>query len=203
MKKAVIITAHGAENFTDFMNISPDDYILAADGGFDFALRLGLTPNVLVGDMDSISSVPDNLEVIRLPKDKDDTDTHYCAKLALQRGYDSVTIAGGMTGRLDHTLANLHTLAFLTNNGARACMLDKNSGIYMCKDRLELEPETGHTLSMFAYGGAAHGVSISGVKFPLNNATLTPDFPWGVSNVAASAIVNITVNEGLVYAVVY
>lgn len=201
MKKAIIITAHGADNFTDYIRISPDDYIIAADGGYDAARKLGITLHVLAGDMDSISSVPRNTEVIILPAEKDDTDTHYCAKLALERGFDDITIIGGMTGRLDHTLANLHTLAFLVNNGARARMLGHGTKVYMINDSLELEFEARRTVSLFAYGGAARGVCISGVKYPLKNATLTPDFPIGVSNVAVDSIVKVSVAEGLVFVV--
>lgn len=201
MKKAIIITAHGAENFTDFIRISPEDYIIAADGGYDAVRKLGIVPNVLAGDMDSISSVPKNTEVIILPAEKDDTDTHFCAKLALKRGFDNVTIIGGMTGRLDHTLANLHTLAFLVNNGARARMLGHGTKVYMISDELELEFDIRHTVSLFAYGGTARGVCISGVKYPLNNATLTLDFPIGVSNVAVEPVVKVSVENGLVFVV--
>lgn len=202
MKKFLIITAHGAENFTDFINISPDDCIIAADGGYDFALECGITPHVLAGDMDSIALVPKCTEVILLPAEKDDTDTHFCAKLALERGCDDITVVGGLTGRLDHTLANLHTLAFLVKNGVRARMLGRDTKIYMINDKLELDFDIRHNISLFAYGGTARGVCISGVKYPLKNATLTPDFPIGVSNVAVDSVVRISVWDGLVFVVV-
>ena len=153
--------------------------------------------------MDSITSaIPGGIEVIRLPVDKDDTDTHYCAKLALERGYNSITIAGGMSGRFDHTLANLHTLAFLANNGAQACMIDRDACVHVCTARLELKLPIGCVLSLFAYGGEAQGVSITGVKFPLEKATLTPDFPLGASNVTVLPNVCVSVGGGLLYVVI-
>jgi len=197
MKRAVIFTAQHTKPATPIFKPQQGDFYIAADGGYEIALQYGITPHLLVGDMDSIKELPEDQETITLPKEKDDTDTHYCAKLALQKGCKEVLIVGGMGGRLDHTIANLHTLALIAEKNHIATATDENATIFMLKStNIQLKTAMGARISLFPHGGQARGVNITGVDYPLHNATLKGTYPIGVSNVAAGETVNISVKRG-------
>lgn len=158
-----------------------DDLILCADAGYRYARALGLKPDLVIGDFDS-AEVPRGEAVLRYPVMKDDPDTMLCAKYALEMGIGDFRIVGGLGGRLDHTLANLQTLAYLAGRGARAAMCDGNTRVQaVCGGGLRVERTPGK-LSVFALGGRCEGVYIRGAKYELENAVLEPDVPLGMGN---------------------
>lgn len=164
--------------------LRPDDYILAADGGWKSAEALGIKPDWVLGDFDS-SPRPAGENVTVLPAEKDDTDTHYATRVALERGFSSILYLGALGGkRLDHTLAALQTALYAAKQGAEVTLADENCEIRMLLggQSVRLEPRPGWYLSLLAMGGPVEGVYERGVKYPLENASLVPDFPIGVSN---------------------
>ena len=100
----------------------PGDMIIAADGGYRSLLSLGVKPDLVVGDFDSLGYVPQDVETVQVPVRKDDTDMLLAAQEGLKRGYDRFMLVGGMGGRLDHTLGNFQVLAWLAERGARGAM---------------------------------------------------------------------------------
>ena len=173
--------------------ISQGDFIICADGGYNHAAAMGITPNLLVGDMDSIKGSAQAGETIELPRDKDDTDTYFALREGLSRGYKEFILLGALGGRLDHTYANIASIEFLLDNNAAGTIISGDSIITMIKNGGREFTGEYKYLSVFAYGGEASGVSISGVKYPLNNATLSPSHPIGISNeiVGGSAVVSV------------
>lgn len=168
-----------------FLNhLTGQEFLICADGGVDFAKHHGLCPNCIVGDFDSAKTPLKQLEnIISLPRRKDDTDLHFAAKLGLEKGFQSFLLAGVLGGsRPEHTVATLATMAFLQQNGAAVTATDGRSNFYVTGSKLFFKEKIGTYLSVFAYGGAAIGVSITGASYPLSNAILTPTFPIGVSN---------------------
>ena len=127
---------------------------------------------------------------------KDDTDTVLCARFALEEGIQDFLIVGGVGGRLDHTLANLQTLAFLTAQGAHAELCDGNVHLVMLQNGSLRIPRTGGKLSVFAFGGECSGVNISGAKYNVSDATLTPSFPLGMGNDFVEDTAEISVEQG-------
>ncbi|MFA9382090.1 MAG: thiamine diphosphokinase, partial [Acetanaerobacterium sp.] len=110
MTQCVIISAGVVGDGLDIKAvISCGAFVICADGGYDTALRIGITPHLFVGDMDSVRMSPEGCEIMLSPAEKDDTDTMLAAKIAIERGYTDITIFGGLGGRLDHTLANIQT----------------------------------------------------------------------------------------------
>jgi len=155
---------------------------IAADSGWNNAQTLKAKPDILVGDFDSLSFQPKDVEIIRHPIQKDDTDTLLAVKIGLERGCDTFYIYGAMGGRIDHSLANLQTLHFIASHGAMGYILGshnitviKNSAIYFSK-------QAKGTVSVFALANEAKGVNINGLLYPLKDAVISPDFPIGVSN---------------------
>lgn len=176
------------------------DCIIAADAGYAHARRLGLEPDLLLGDYDSAPRPPAGARTLCLPAEKDDTDTHYAARQALARGADEVVILGGLGGRLDHTLANLQTLIFLAQRGAHAVLADVDDEITALLPGTHTVPaRRDWYLSVFSAGGCARGVTLEGLKYPLQNATLTHAFPVGVSNEFLGARAVVRFSSGVLY----
>ena len=162
--------------------------MIAADAGFDYLNDLGLRADVVLGDFDSVISYDLPSDSLRYPKEKDDTDMMLALKLGLERGYTEFRIYGGSGGRLDHTLANLQALTYLSRRGAQGILWGENYGIQVVTDGtisfskdLE-ENEPGTLVSVFSLSDISEDVIIKGLKYEVDNVTLSHDFPLGVSN---------------------
>ena len=180
----VCVVFGAGEVFAPRIKIKSDDLVIAADGGYEKAIEAGFEPKAVIGDFDS-GKMPENTSahVIKLNRDKDDTDMLAALKLGLRRGFRTFYIYGGVGGRLDHTAANFAALAYLNAFGAQGYLVDADCVATVITDGKFSVPENSDGyVSVFAYGGVADGVTLKNVKFPLENATLTPDFPLGVSN---------------------
>ena len=166
--------------------VAEDDMVIAADGGYLYTKKAGLRADIVIGDFDSLSGAPGHEEdapvVVRLPKEKDQTDTFAALCYGLERGFKAFHIYGGMGGRLDHTLANIQCLAFLLDQGARGYLHDDETVMTAICSQLQFAPRENGVISVFALGGPAQGVCLRGLKYELENEILTPDFPLGVSN---------------------
>ena len=175
------------------------DLVLAADAGYQICRRENIVPDLLLGDFDSMDQPADFDHVHRVPVEKDDTDTMLAVKTALEQGCDTVYIYGGTGGkRLDHTLANLQTLLYIRRRGARGYLYDDDfvwTAIENETLTVERTVEWG-LLSVFCLGAPASGIDERGVQYPLTRASLTAEFPLGVSNHILEEKARITVRKG-------
>ncbi len=163
--------------------LAPGALVIAVDGGFAQLARWGLAPALAVGDFDSLGRVPEGVPVVRHPAQKDDTDMLLAVREGLARGCERFFIYGGLGARLDHTVGNLQILAFLARQGRAGFLLGEGAAVTAVRNgALSFSPEHTGTLSVFAWGGAARGVDLTGLRYPLEDAELTCDFPLGVSN---------------------
>ena len=181
----------------------PGSFLVACDAGYRNAERLGLHPDLIVGDFDSAPQPKTDGDTIVLPHVKDDTDTHYAAKWLLQNGYTEVTMLGALGGaRLEHTIANLSTGLFLAERGVEVVLANETSEIhYLVPGKtLTLEKKGWQYLSVFPWDGKLTSVDIEGTFYPLKGAELTPDFPIGVSNefTEPTAVLRCTGGHGIV-----
>lgn len=178
---------------------APGDLVIAADAGFQTCRKAGIVPDLLLGDFDSMEQPLDFPHLLRVPVEKDDTDTMLAVKTALEQGCDTVYIYGGTGGkRLDHTLANLQTLLFLRRRGARGYLYD-NDFVWTAIENESLTVERTvewGLFSAFCLGDRAEGIDETGFQYPLSDAVLTPGFPLGVSNHIMEARATITVRRG-------
>lgn len=173
--------------------------VIAADAGYRGARALGVEPDMLLGDYDS-APPPQAGKTVYLPAEKDDTDTFYAARQALARGCDEVVILGGLGGRVDHTVANLHTLVFLARHGAHAVLADeKNEITVLLPGRHVLQARPGWHCSLLPAGAEARGVTLERLKYPLQNAVLTNAWPVGVSNEFTGGDAVVTFRRGALY----
>ena len=175
------------------------DVIIAADAGFLLCRELGLTPDLLLGDFDSMEEPKDFAHLIRVPVEKDDTDTMLAVREGLREGCTQFYLYGGTGGkRLDHTLANFQALLYLRRHGARGDLYDDD----FCWTAIENETLTLERqvdwgiVSLFPQDGAAEGVTLTGLQYPLTGARLTPDVGLAVSNHFLAEQAVITVRRG-------
>ena len=197
MEKLCVIFGAG-EIYSPRKRFGKDDLIIAADGGYGAAVAAGLSPDVVIGDFDSSAPPTETAaHVIKLSRDKNDTDMLAAVKLGLRREYKTFVIYGGTGGRLDHTVANFSALAYLNGFGARGFLIDRDSVATVITDDKFILPKTARgTVSVFAYGGDAVGVTLKNLSYTLNNAELSPAYPIGVSNATANGDGEISVKHG-------
>lgn len=177
--------------------IGADDTVIAADGGWRVCQALHLTPQLLVGDFDSLEAVPDFPHILRLPVEKDDTDMLRAVREGFDRGEREFHLLGGMGGRTDHTVANLQTLAFIARRGGRGWLYgDRECFTAVENGAITLGEREKGTFSVFCMGADAVGVTIRGAQYPLENAVLTASFPLGVSNHFTGQAVTVSVAQG-------
>ena len=174
------------------------DLIIAADGGYATLKKLNIKPDLVVGDFDSLGTVPKDESVIKHPIKKNDTDTLLAVKIGLEKGFKKFVIYGAVGGRLDHTIASLQTAAFIAENGGRAYICDSTHTITVIKNSsISFKKKSSGIVSLFALSGIAEGVTIDGLLYTLNDARLTPDFPLGVSNEFIDKESTISVKDGV------
>ena len=157
------------------------DLVIAADRGWDNAVANGFLPDLLVGDMDSIAAVPAGVDVIRIPKIKDDTDTQHAIDVALDRGADRITLAGQLSGRADHTLSALFMLENLRLRGVAAQMVDDRNRARVVKDETVTLPRRGYRyFGVLSLGETVY--SARGCFYAVERVTLRRSEPFAVSN---------------------
>ena len=176
--------------------IDKDDLVIAADGGVNHLSKLGLSPDVILGDFDSLGYIPEGAQVF--PVEKDDTDVMLAVRHGLQAGFREFLIYGGMDGkRLDHTMANLQTLAFLCGHGARGYLVGREQlATVISNETAVFSSDNTGILSVFCMGEEADCVTIRGLQYPLENGALSAEFPLGVSNHFTGKEAQITVEKG-------
>ena len=184
--------------------LRPGDYIVACDAGYRNAARLGVRPDLIVGDFDSAPQPVTDRETIVLPHVKDDTDTQYAARWLLEQDCREVVMLGALGGaRIEHTFANISTGLYLARQGIDTVLADARSEMHylLSGNPLMLPRKDWKYLSVFALGAAMTGVTLEGVYYPLHDATLTElDYPLGTSNefTAPEAVLRCTGGHGLV-----
>lgn len=187
----------GAGDFYSDFSPADGDFVIAADGGYAHLEKRGIRCDLLVGDMDSIISVPDSVDILRLPCEKDETDTYVCYLEGVRRGYTDFVVFGGVGGRDDHTFANYSLLIGAIYENCRIKLVGRDFDIFAIRnEKFTLDCRIGATLSVFAYPTEAHGVSIRGCKYELEGASLSPLFPLGVSNETKSTNPTVEVSDG-------
>lgn len=197
MMRCVIISG-GAVGDYDLLrrNCGDADLIICADSGITHLDRIGIVPDIWVGDFDSARGDYSARHRITLPREKDDTDTMYAARIAVEEGAKHVTLLAASGTRLDHTIANLFVLKFLEDNGVRAVLNDEHNSVFIVTDNATVARTDGTFLSILPFCCTARGVSISGVKYPLDGAVLYDNFTLGISNEIIADFAQITVKNG-------
>ncbi len=202
MKKGICYVVGAGENYgLDFCRTA-DDFVIAADAGLCYLEELDRKADLVIGDFDTMKYIPEHENVIALSAQKDDTDMLAAVREGIARGYGSFHIYCGTGGRIDHTLANLQVLAYLSENGMRGFLFDQDNLITaITNSRLAFEKIPYGYISVFSYSPKSEGVTLRGLKYELQNAVLTNVFPLGVSNEFINRESVISVADGTLFIV--
>lgn len=205
-----IIIDNGQIHDSDFCQsqVTPADLVICADGGAGNALALGLSPDVVIGDLDSLDEgVRARLEKthcqsITHPAHKDETDLELVMKYAVEQGAHEMLILGALGYRLDHTLANILLLALPELRFVQAKILDGRQEVFLIRDEALIEGQVGDTLSLLPLTEEVTGIYTQGLEYPLENGTLYLGPTRGVSNVLTAPQARVRVGQGLLLAVI-
>ena len=197
--KAIIITPFLLHPIREIISPEGADLIICADSAYLKAQKENIMPHAVIGDFDhgKQDEPQGNFQkLLRFPSVKDDTDTMLCVKYALNRGFDEILIVGGIGGRLDHTFANLQTLAYIHDHGAQGCISDGDHKVFLISSSLSLRKGKYDYASVFAYDSVCKDISLKGFKYEGEHLELQSNFPLGVRNEITAERAEIRVGEG-------
>lgn len=183
------------------------DYTICADGGVRHAAKLGIKPDLVVGDFDTLTpeeverTCKNGVKIRRYPCRKDYTDTHIALLQAVEMGYCEIDIIAAWGGRLDHTLANIMLLALPEAENARLRILDEKHEAYLVRNKAKFSGKTGEIISLLPLSDCVSGVFTKGLEYNLENGILKMGIPIGVSNSFADSEVEIEIKKGLLLAI--
>ena len=183
MKRCVIVGGAGINNY-DYIRsrLHVDDYIVFCDSGLRHLEPLQVKPSLIVGDFDSHDNPHLDVETIVLPFEKDDTDTVFAVKEAIKRGFDDFLLIGVVGARLDHTLGNVSILLYLDSIGKKGTIIDDYSEMEIVSNEPAYIEDSYAFFSLLNVSGTAKGITIENAKYLLNNAEITCEYQYGVSN---------------------
>ena len=207
MIKTLIVTGGNLKKdfFHEIYLNNKFDYIIASDKGLEVLDKCNVKPNYIIGDFDSLNKeilkkyVNNNkIKIIKLNPEKDYTDTHMALKLAIEINSTNITIIGGVGTRIDHTLANIHILKESLDNNIECKIEDNKNKIQLINRKTILELDENYRyISLIPLTTMAKGVTLTGFKYPLSNATLEAGHSIGVSNEQIEKRAEINLKEGI------
>lgn len=182
MRRAVIVGSAKINNYEKIKEyLKENDFFVYCDGGLKHMEKLGVKPNLIVGDFDSHENPHMDSETIVLPCEKDDTDTCHALKVCIERGFKDFLFIGCIGERMDHTMGNVSLLIMLKEKGLSGIMLDDYSEISIVKDE-ECIDDSFSYFSLITLSDISEGITIKNAKYPLENASLKSGFQLGISN---------------------
>ena len=194
--RAVIISGGDITDYSYIKNmLDKDDFIICADSGYRHASPLGVIPNILVGDFDSIEKIPESVECLRYPTDKDFTDTEIAVDYGRKKDFKEFLLLGTIGTRLDHTLSNILMLRTFLDNNEKAVIINEHNKIQLINKDILLQENKGSIVSLLPLTTCV-GVTTTNLKYPLNNATLSVGYGLGVSNIMLQNNAKITLESG-------
>ncbi len=198
MKRCVIVGGADINHYEKIRRrLTKDDFMIYCDSGFRHMEGLQAAPDLIVGDFDSSENPHLDIETIVLPRVKDDTDTVYAVKEAVQRGFDTFLLVGVIGGRLDHTLGNVSILVYLDSLGLKGTILDDYSEMELVSAEPAYIEDTFPFFSLLNITGTARGITVENAKYLLQDAEITCEYQYGVSNeVTPGKTAMVSVKEG-------
>jgi len=183
--------------------------IICCDGGARHLQKLGIKPDIIIGDMDSISSVQlenyksKGVKVIQYPADKDFTDTELALNYAIELKPKAVYIWGALGGRLDHTLANVFLLRKGKDASIKTYLIDEYCEAFVIDQEVAFNGAEGQTVSIIALAEKVEGITLKGFIYEIKDAALTMGESLGISNIINEACAIISIRSGSLLVIHY
>ena len=201
-ERSALLVANGDPQSDLSALISDHNFLSAVDGGLRHLLALKRFPDLLIGDLDSITSeelqacIDQGVEILRFKAEKDESDLELALREALKRGYSDLTISNAGGGRVDHLLGNLSLLFHPALQHAKIKMTDQSSNFYPLSQTITLKTQPGDLISLIPWQDSAIGVTTANLAYPLDNETLLPYGTRGLSNVALGGEITVSLQSG-------
>ena len=201
--KAVIFANADINDYgfcADYLN---EAVVICCDGGMRHAMALGIVPDYIVGDFDSVKpEVLDfykkqNIEIKQVPCRKDETDMELGINHAMEIGADDITLIGGIGSRMDHTLANIFLLVRMDKAGIKCRCVNENNIVMLCTKKCDISGKKGDLVSFIPITESVTGVSTEGLEYPLDKAVVHMGSPLGVSNVMEGNTACYSIESGM------
>lgn len=203
MKTCII--SNGEFNDSDYIRklINNCDYVICADGGANIAYKLGIVPNLIIGDLDSADKQiidyykKNGVQVDKYPTEKDETDTQLATLKAIEIGADEIIYIASIGSRFDHSIANLSLLLYLLKRNIKGIIASEKNEIHLVDRSLELEGKIGDIVSLIPYSTDVKGIYTDGLYYSLSGQDMSLDMPYGISNVFINNKIKIKIDSGL------
>lgn len=198
--KCIII---GAGNFqNEIITKEKEDLLICADAGYSYVKDMNLDIDLIVGDFDSLCNIPANVNIYKLPKEKDETDLFVAIEEGMKKGYTEFHIYGALGGRIEHSIANIQILSNLTTRNIKAKLFDQNTIIEVLSlgTHIYSEEMNGY-ISLFSLTEESI-ISINHLKYELQNKVITNLFPLGIDNEFIGRVATINIHKGLVLSII-
>ena len=196
--RAIIISGGEIRDYAYIKSlIKETDYIICADSGYDHALKMGVMPDLAVGDFDSAQNVPPEEIRLAFPPKKDFTDTELALDVARERGFREMLFLSVTGSRIDHSLANVLLLKSCLEREETAYIVNEHNAAYIMDARknIELDVEKGQVVSLLPLENC-EGVATQNLEYALTNATLCVGTTRGISNIATSNTISVSIKSG-------
>ncbi|RKD34370.1 thiamine diphosphokinase [Thermohalobacter berrensis] len=202
--KTLIISNGDIKDYEVLKNeASKVDFIVCADGGAKHLFKANLKPDVIVGDLDSITNEAlgkyreEGIKFVKFPAKKDNTDTDLAIDYALQKGANEIVLLGATGTRIDHTLANIFLLYKLLKKGVKAKIIDSHNEIYITDNKLKISKDINTFVSIIPFLGDVEGVTLKGFEYETNNIDIKFSSTLGISNKVISDKGKVKIKDGV------
>lgn len=201
--KALIIANGNIDDINILKGIEREyDFILAADGGTNYCIGASVLPDLIIGDLDSISSEilqiskTNNIPIEKFPAKKDSTDTELAIDYLVNKGYKDITLMGVIGSRMDHTLGNIFLLSKLMEKGVRGKIIDEHNVIYLVRDELTLSRQGNSFLSLIPITNSGIIISLKGFEYELDHKEVNFASTFCISNKIIEDRARIKIHKG-------
>ena len=178
--------------------LSSSAYIIAADSGYLKCVKAGFIPDLIIGDFDSSPLPAIDTEIVKLPAEKDDTDTFYCIKKAAQMGFKEIELLCAIGNRADHNYSNMLCLEYCKSHNVKCSISNARNKLQLVDDAIVIDDSEYKYFSLFAFLGDVNGLSITGAYYELDNIDLKPYEQFAQSNCFKGEKVKISLNGGTI-----
>lgn len=209
MKAAIVGNGIVCDYDKFYEEIKKFDFIICADGGINHLIKVNVSPNVLIGDFDSCDfdslsglEILSNTEFNTYNPEKNQTDMHICIDYALEKGFDNIVIFAALGGRVDHELSNIFNLKYILDNGVTGMIVSENNDIYITNSTITINRKQDCKISLIPVTAEVTGITLKGLYYTLENATIIQGTSLGISNEFISDEAQITVESGCLIVVV-
>lgn len=207
MKQAVIVTGGRTEiSFGEtYIKTAGAELLIAVDSGMEFFYKSGMMPHIVIGDFDSVRPetlaffrAKEGIEWVELIPEKDDTDTEAAIRRTIERGYGRIHVLGATGSRLDHVFGNIHLLGMGFGKGTEIIMADEHNRIRLITQGITIKKEEqfGDYVSLLPFAGEVRGLTLKGMKYPLNDYDYPCYSSLGISNEIIGEEAVISFKEG-------